>query len=470
MSMYLGVIPTAAELVTATNAQLDEFTRRGPWQALIADTLRLERSRVMTITSAAMTSSSLPSLPLHRPLSLSNEAVADFDTDLESLVLGEELGRGAFGIVHSGILHGMNVAVKIKFIPAPIAPSAVIAPTPPVPTLPTLPNAAATLLLPTSMSSGAISSSYSPMPDALPPASSLTINDQKRADSTPSSSPPHSYGGGANTGYNVYTYTSVDEVTKPPSIPSSKEGVGVKVESLVESAPSVDTLASEVQALRRLNRHGNIIRLYGAKFEDAPTPLPLTAPSAGGHIHETKDRSNNKATSQGNGALRLLIVTELMPCTLESHLINDRSGQPFRATVVWTLARQLAAGLYFLHHSGYAHCDITPMNLLLDPRRMELKIADLGNSVVVDLHQSAGRPLMLNDYWTSPDLLLMQAKIATPSSNAGAPRTLRQLLMAHDIYVTGVLLCYLLTAVKPPSGHDVLRLVGDKATPDQVRR
>ena len=97
----------------------------------------------------------------------------------------------------------------------------------------------------------------------------------------------------------------------------------------------------ELEQLKRL-RHENIVHLLGYRLSPQKDELKL--------------------------------AFSMYPRTLESQL-RDRE-LPLPQQSAWEFAKQLAAGVSYLHAQGIAHCDLCPRNVLV--RSLQLFVAHFG--------------------------------------------------------------------------------------------
>ncbi|KAM6566379.1 hypothetical protein CsatA_025507 [Cannabis sativa] len=128
-------------------------------------------------------------------------------------------------------------------------------------------------------------------------------------------------------------------------------------------------IIDEVEAMRRLHHHPNIIKIH--------------------EVMATKTY--------------IYLVMELAE---NGELFNKIcGGRKLKVTKVWHYFQQLVSALRFCHQNGVAHRDVKPQNLFLD-KAGNLKVSDFGLSALPDrirdglLHTACGTPA-----YTAPEIL-----------------------------------------------------------------
>eukprot|EP00984_Skeletonema_dohrnii_P006857 scaffold2436_cov80-Skeletonema_dohrnii-CCMP3373.AAC.10 len=136
------------------------------------------------------------------------------------------------------------------------------------------------------------------------------------------------------------------EVIKAENI---KTGTFHAVKCMKKCYESVDQVSRqrEIQALKRLSPHPNVVKLDEILF-DPPTG-------------------------------RLALVFELMEGNLYEAIQNQSKDGPFSKDMVKDFMRQIFTALDYMHSKGVVHRDIKPANILVDKSGSRLKLADFGS-------------------------------------------------------------------------------------------
>lgn len=141
----------------------------------------------------------------------------------------------------------------------------------------------------------------------------------------------------------------------------------------------------EVQLLKELDGHPNIVSLRGAFLSDEGT------------------------TQQGNpqaSGTKLNLVLEFLSDTLH-RVIKHYNQLATRMTPFYVKLYlfQLTRGLAFIHGRGIVHCDIKPQNLLIDGKSQTLKICDFGTAKRMQFGELQ-RSYVCSRYYRAPELIL----------------------------------------------------------------
>ena len=146
-----------------------------------------------------------------------------------------------------------------------------------------------------------------------------------------------------------------------------------------------------------------------------------------------------------------IILEWLDGCSLEQLLQHESEPLPV-CKALW-IARQCAAGLADLEQAGYAHGDVKPANIFVEPQG-EAKLVDLG--FARQLNMSGGGPLSGTPEYMAPESL--------------CPAELHP--VQRDIYSLGVTLYRMLTGRLPFAGDSAADVLHQQrsARPPLLRR
>ncbi|KAK1393476.1 cell division control protein 2-like [Heracleum sosnowskyi] len=160
---------------------------------------------------------------------------------------------------------------------------------------------------------------------------------------------------------------------------SSGKIVALKKTKLHEDSEGVpSTTLREISLLRMLSRDPHIVKLMDVK------------------------QGMNKA---GNTVLYL--VFEYMDTDLKKFIRTFRhTGENIPSPTVKSLMYQLCKGVAFCHGHGVLHRDLKPHNLLMDPKTLALKIADLGLARAFTLPIKEYTHEILTLWYRAPEVLM----------------------------------------------------------------
>lgn len=155
--------------------------------------------------------------------------------------------------------------------------------------------------------------------------------------------------------------------------------VALKKTKLHEDSEGVPpTTLREISLLRMLSRDPHIVKLMDVK------------------------QGLNKA---GNTVLYL--VFEYMDTDLKKFIRTFRqTGENIPSQTVKSLMYQLCKGVAFCHGHGVLHRDLKPHNLLMDPKTLALKIADLGLARAFTLPIKEYTHEILTLWYRAPEVLM----------------------------------------------------------------
>jgi cell division cycle 2-like protein len=149
-----------------------------------------------------------------------------------------------------------------------------------------------------------------------------------------------------------------------------------------------ETGLREIQILKDCS-HRNVVSLYEVVVNDGAYG----------------DLNNGRGGGQPGGKIEsIFLVLEFVEHDIKS--ILEDMPEPFLASEVKTLLRQLGAGVNYLHENWILHRDLKTSNLLLN-NRGQLKIADFGMARYVgDPAPPKLTQLVVTLWYRSPELLL----------------------------------------------------------------
>lgn len=166
------------------------------------------------------------------------------------------------------------------------------------------------------------------------------------------------------------------------SIPETGDVVAVKVMKPIrqdksgKSCYTRDGPDREVQILKELNGHPNIVELKGAFFTDS------------------------------DGQAKLHLVFEFLSDTLHRVIKHtNQLNQYMDLANVRLYFFQTMRGLAYMHGKGIVHCDLKPQNLLLDGKTHRLRICDFGTAIRL----VSGEPravYICSRYFRAPEIIL----------------------------------------------------------------
>eukprot|EP00440_Ansanella_granifera_P003041 gb/GFBE01003315.1/.p1 GENE.gb/GFBE01003315.1/~~gb/GFBE01003315.1/.p1 ORF type:complete len:358 (+),score=76.60 gb/GFBE01003315.1/:1-1074(+) len=168
----------------------------------------------------------------------------------------------------------------------------------------------------------------------------------------------------------------------------------------------------EVQILKELDGHPNIVCLRGAFLSDEGT-----------------------ATGQsGRAGTRLNLVLEFLSDTLHRVIKHYNQQQKrMEAFYVKHYQFQLVKGLAFIHGRGIVHCDIKPQNLLLDGKSQTLKICDFGTAKRMIFGEQQ-RPYVCSRYYRAPELILGATNYTTSVDLWSAGCVFGELILGQPLF------------------------------------
>mmetsp|Transcript_93590 Transcript_93590/g.166506 ORF Transcript_93590/g.166506 Transcript_93590/m.166506 type:complete len:357 (-) Transcript_93590:97-1167(-) len=168
----------------------------------------------------------------------------------------------------------------------------------------------------------------------------------------------------------------------------------------------------EVQILKELDGHPNIVTLRGAFLSDEGT-----------------------ATGQGaQGGTRLNLVLEFLSDTLHRVIKHHNAiKRQIESEYVKRYQFQLIKGLAFIHGRGIVHCDIKPQNLLLDGKSHTLKICDFGTAKRMIFGETQ-RQYVCSRYYRAPELILGATNYTTSIDLWSAGCVFAELILGQPLF------------------------------------
>lgn len=165
----------------------------------------------------------------------------------------------------------------------------------------------------------------------------------------------------------------------------------------------------EVQILKELDGHPNIVCLHGAFLSD-------------------------EGTGTGGSGTRLNLVLEFLSDTLHRVIKHyNQLDSKMDAFYVKLYQFQLLRGLAFVHGRGIVHCDLKPQNLLLDGKSHTLKICDFGTAKRM-IYGEQQRPYMVSRYYRAPELILGATSYTTGVDLWSAGCVFAELILGQPLF------------------------------------
>ncbi|XP_033129356.1 cyclin-dependent kinase B2-1-like [Brassica rapa] len=108
-----------------------------------------------------------------------------------------------------------------------------------------------------------------------------------------------------------------------------------------------------------------------------------------------------------DGKTVLYLVFEYMDTDVKKYIRSFRqTGDNIPLQIIKILMYQLCKGIAFCHGHGVLHRDLKPYNLLMDPKTMRLKIADLGLARAFTLPMKKYTHEIVTLWYRAPEVLL----------------------------------------------------------------
>ena len=136
------------------------------------------------------------------------------------------------------------------------------------------------------------------------------------------------------------------------------------------------------------------------------------------------------------------LALELCESTLEEH-VHYLASKDLLQQYKQRLCHQYLEGLAALHRANILHMDLKPRNVLIDLKG-NVKLADFGLSHRLNESQNTYYHATMNGTkcWRPPETLRM------------APGAMNRYKQSSDVYVSGLILYYIVTGGRHPFGND----------------
>eukprot|EP00928_Gymnodinium_smaydae_P080924 TRINITY_DN64524_c0_g1_i1.p1 TRINITY_DN64524_c0_g1~~TRINITY_DN64524_c0_g1_i1.p1 ORF type:complete len:370 (+),score=46.98 TRINITY_DN64524_c0_g1_i1:65-1174(+) len=201
----------------------------------------------------------------------------------------------------------------------------------------------------------------------------------------------------------------------------------------------------EVQILKELNGHPNIVFLHGAF---------LSAPASG----QGQQGSEGAQLGEQGSVATLNLVLEFLSDTLHRVIKHyNQMSQLMDQYYVALYAYQLMRALAFIHGKGILHCDVKPQNLLLEGRTHALKLCDFGTARRVATSQH-GKSYVCSRYYRAPELVLGSVSYTTAVDLWSAGCVFAEMLLGQPLFTgrDGInQLVEIMKVLGTPNAHDL---------------
>jgi len=162
----------------------------------------------------------------------------------------------------------------------------------------------------------------------------------------------------------------------------------------------------EVQVLRELNGHPNIVCIKGAFF--------------------SRDRDGTE--------MSLNVVLEYLSDTLHRVIkhfnrLKTRMGQDHVKSNMFQLLRALA----FMHGKGIIHCDVKPQNILVDGNSQTIKLCDFGTARRLKFGEQS-LCYVCSRYFRAPELILGSTSYSTPVDLWSAGCVFGEMILGQPLF------------------------------------
>lgn len=150
---------------------------------------------------------------------------------------------------------------------------------------------------------------------------------------------------------------------------------------------------------------GEVVALKKVKMDYLNDGFPITALREIFVLQKARHKNivDLKEIVMGDGLDEVVLVMEFLEHDLKT--LQEDMSEPFLASEVKTLLRQLASAVGFLHGNHIMHRDLKTSNILLN-NRGALKLADFGMARIIPPPNAPLTQLVVTLWYRAPELLL----------------------------------------------------------------
>ncbi|KAF2267897.1 Pkinase-domain-containing protein [Lojkania enalia] len=150
---------------------------------------------------------------------------------------------------------------------------------------------------------------------------------------------------------------------------------------------------------------GEIVALKKVKMDYVNDGFPITALREISVLQKARHQNivDLKEIIMGDGLDDVILVMEFLEHDLKT--LQEDMSEPFLASEIKTLLRQLASAVEFLHDNYIMHRDLKTSNILLNNRGL-LKLADFGMARLIPPPNAPLTQLVVTLWYRAPELLL----------------------------------------------------------------
>ncbi|MFH1589815.1 MAG: serine/threonine-protein kinase [archaeon] len=122
-----------------------------------------------------------------------------------------------------------------------------------------------------------------------------------------------------------------------------------------------------------------------------------------------------------------LVMSYIDGKTLDETIPKNKKMNP--EDVCWITERLLGA-LHYLHYNGVIHADVKPQNVIIEPKKHDIKLIDFGLSSYMP--KSITKPLGYTEVYAAPELILLKPPI--PETDLYGAGVVMLTALGGDIY------------------------------------